>query len=53
MRKAGAVRIAIDITKTIIQSCDIKVIPGKDAANEVASFIETLTERLQKLDDGT
>ena len=40
---------AIEITKLVLQSMEIKRIPTVDDANSIADFIKTLADRLEPI----
>lgn len=44
-----ATKEALEITKILLQSCEIKGVPTADAANSIADFIQTLATRLEPI----
>ena len=50
MNKSLALTTAINLAKTVVSSNGIQNIPDKICANALADFIETLAERLEKMD---
>ena len=52
MDKFRATKLAIDLTKHYLESCQITAGPTKERAEHLADFIEALETRLEKMDDG-
>lgn len=50
MNKSLALTTAIDLAKTIVSSNGIQFIPDGTRAEDLANFIETLANRLEKMD---
>ena len=53
MNKSLALTTAIDLAKTIVSSNGIQHIPNKASTEDLANFIETLADRLEKMNPET
>ena len=49
MNKNFALTTAIELAKVALNSIEIKFIPDENCGNALADFIETLAERLEKM----
>lgn len=49
MNKLRAAKEAIELAKATLASCELKFIPNEASANDLANFIQTLSERLEKI----
>ena len=50
MNRSLALDTALDFAKTIVSSNGIQFIPDETRAENLANFIETLANRLEKMD---
>lgn len=50
MDRLDAYKTAVEITKTTLASCEIQSVPYDQMADNIADFIETLTNRLAEIE---